>query len=81
MWPALLVLIRVVVHQQVMRKRAIDEALVDAQRVITAVEIIDDARGRIETASHRHRDAVRRKRVKSNSTIADSQPTIAAYFG
>jgi hypothetical protein len=55
-----------------MRKRTIDEALVNAQRIITAAEIIDDARGRVETASHRHRDAVRRKRVKSNSTIAHS---------
>jgi len=64
-----------------MSERTIDEALVDAQCVITAAEIIDDARGRVETASHRHRDAVRRKRVKGNSTISNSQPTIAGYFG
>ena len=70
--PSLLVHIRVMAHQQVMRKRMIDEALVDAQRVITAAEIVGDARGRVETASHRHRDAMRCKRVKSNSTIAGS---------
>jgi len=55
-----------------MSKRTIDEALVIAQCVIAATEIIDDARGRVETASHCHRDAVRRKRVKSNCTISDS---------
>jgi hypothetical protein len=41
-----------------MSKGTIDEALVDAQCVMATAEIIDDARGRVETASHRHGNAV-----------------------
>ena len=69
--PALLVLIGVVVHQQVTRERTIDEMFIGTQCIIAAVEIIDDARRGIEPTSHRHRDAVRSKRIESNSAIAD----------
>jgi len=69
-WPALLVQVGVVVHQQVTRESTIDEALIFTQGVIAAVEVINDARGCVESASHRHRDAVRGKRVVSNGAIA-----------
>jgi hypothetical protein len=78
-WPALFVQVSVVVHQQVTRKRTIDEAFIIAHCITVAIEKSDDASGRVEAASHRHRDTVRRKWVESDSTIANRYPTIARY--
>ena len=70
-WPALFVQVSVVVHQQVTRKRTIDKAFIIAHCITVALEKSYDATGRVEAASHRHCDAVRRKWIVSDSAIAN----------